>query len=188
MIVLVLGGTRSGKTAVAQRIAAALPAPVTYVATGVVTDDGMAARVAAHRAARPAGWTTCEVGPGDDLPAAVRAVEGTVLVDSLGTWVAGWWREDGRPAPQGARAAGEALAGALAARAGDAVAVGEEVGLSVHPVAASGRWFVDALGEVNEALAARADHVLLVVAGRVLALPAVPPPEVPGLGGPGADG
>jgi adenosyl cobinamide kinase/adenosyl cobinamide phosphate guanylyltransferase len=55
-------------------------------------------------------------------------------------------------------------------RTGDAVVVSEEVGLGVHPSSELGRHFRDALGDVNQAVAAVADRVLLVVAGRVLPL------------------
>jgi adenosyl cobinamide kinase/adenosyl cobinamide phosphate guanylyltransferase len=173
MITLVLGGTRSGKTAVAERIAAAAPGPVTYVATGTATDPVMTARIAAHRAARPGAWATVELAPGDDLAALVAATPGTVLLDALGTWVAGWdTGDDGRSRADVAAptARGRALAEALARRPGDAVVVSDEVGLAVHPVSAIGRWFVDALGDVNQAVAAVADDVVLVVAGRVLRL------------------
>jgi adenosylcobinamide kinase / adenosylcobinamide-phosphate guanylyltransferase len=175
VITLVLGGTRSGKTAIAERIAASRPGAVTYVATGTATDAGMAARIAAHRDRRPAGWRTAELAARGDLAALVAATPGTLLVDALGTWVAGWSAgagdEPGAP-PVDLVAAGRALAQALARRDGDAVVVSDEVGLAVHPVSALGRWFVDALGDVNQAVAAVADDVLLVVAGRVLRLPA----------------
>ena len=62
MIVVVTGPTTSGKSMVAERIAASSTAPVTYVATADVTDDDMAARVDAHRDRRPADWTTVEAG------------------------------------------------------------------------------------------------------------------------------
>ena len=160
MITLVLGGTRSGKSEVAERLAAsaARGAPVTYVATGRAVDGEMAARIAAHRARRPAAWPTLEVGA--DLPAR--------LVDSLGTWVA---------SGEGLSPDAAALCAALAGRAGDTVVVSEEVGLGVHPPTDVGRRFADALGTLNRAVADVADRVLLVVAGRVLPLDR--PPEAP---------
>lgn len=159
MIVLVLGGARSGKSALAERAASALPPPVTYVATGRVTDADMAARVAAHQARRPAGWATVEAG--DDLPEVLRAARGTVLLDALGTWVAG--ADDLTVDTDG-------LCAALSERAGDSVVVSDEVGLGVHPSSQLGRRFRDALGDVNQQVAAVADDVVLVVAGRVLRL------------------
>ena len=88
MITLVLGGARSGKSEVAERIAARLAGPVTYVATLVPGDDpDLAARIEAHRTRRPAGWRTVEAGA--ELPAVLRSVAGPVLVDALGPWVAG---------------------------------------------------------------------------------------------------
>lgn len=161
MITLVLGGARSGKSEVAEGLCRE---PVTYVATGIARDgDGdMAARIAAHRARRPATWTTIEAAAPADLPAVVRdAPTSTVLVDSLTTWVA--------EAPEFAVDAG-ALCAALAARPGDAVLVSDEVGLGVHPSTEAGRLFRDRLGELNRQVATAADRVLLVVAGRVLAL------------------
>ncbi|MBW3645446.1 MAG: bifunctional adenosylcobinamide kinase/adenosylcobinamide-phosphate guanylyltransferase [Actinobacteria bacterium] len=166
MITLVLGGTRSGKSAVAERLAGRRGDPVTYVATAVADpgDTDLAARIAAHRLRRPPAWTTREAGA--DLPAVLRDISGTVLVDALGTWVAA--------SPDLAVDAG-GLCAALVERAGDAVVVSDEVGLGVHPATEVGRRFRDVLGELNQAVAAVADEVLLVVAGR--ALPLAPVPE-----------
>ena len=85
MITLVLGGTRSGKSEVAEGL---LPAsgPVTYVATGQVTDPDMAGASTPTAGAGPPSWTTVEAGA--DLVAALDRPDGPVLVDSLGTWVA----------------------------------------------------------------------------------------------------
>jgi adenosylcobinamide kinase / adenosylcobinamide-phosphate guanylyltransferase len=159
VITLVLGGARSGKSAVAERLAAQLPEPVTYVATAVATDEDMAARIAAHRARRPPEWRTVEasVRLADEL----AGVAGSVLLDALGTWVA--------------RAPGfevdlKGLCRELGRRPGDSIIVSEEVGLGVHPSSEAGRRFRDSLGEVNQAVADIADDVLLVVAGRTLHL------------------
>ncbi len=163
MIVLVLGGVRSGKSSVAERVAAAAGAPVTYVATArpAADDADLEARIAEHRRRRPPTWTTRESGA--DLAAAVAQVApaDTVLVDSLGTWLAGL--EGGEPDTAG-------LVAVLEARPGLSVLVGEEVGLGVHPPTAVGRRFADALGTLNRRVGERADHVLLVAAGRATVL------------------
>jgi adenosyl cobinamide kinase/adenosyl cobinamide phosphate guanylyltransferase len=161
VIVVVLGGTRSGKSEVAEKIAIEMGGVVTYVATAIVGDDeDFAARVARHRARRPATWQTIETA---DLPATLTTVTGPVLVDSIGTWIAGL--------PDFAVDI-DALCHACSDRAGDTVIVTEEVGLSIHPPTEVGRRFVDALGECNRRLADVADRVLLVVAGRILELEA----------------
>lgn len=173
MIVLVLGGTRSGKSRIAESMAARLAGPsghVTYLATAAVApgDDDHAARVAAHRERRPAGWSTVEcTGPAAVL-AALGEADGAVLLDSLGTWVAS--DPDLDPDP-------DALAEALRRRTAPTVVVSEEVGLSLHAPTEVGRRFVDALGAVNEAVSAVADRALLVVAGRAIELP--PPGDLP---------
>lgn len=170
MITLVLGGTRSGKSQVAETLVAEAGGPVTYVATGVAADDDMAARIAAHRRRRPAGWATVEAGR--DLPDALGGLDGHVLVDSLGTWVA---------AHDDLAADVDALCAALRTRAasgrGDTVVVSEEVGLGVHATTPAGRRFVDVVGELNRAVADLSDRVLLVVAGRVLPLDRVTDPS-----------
>lgn len=160
MIALFLGGARSGKSVVAERYAAGRAAPVTYVATAVVDGDpDMAARVAAHRARRPAAWATAEAGA--RLVDVLRTTEGTVLVDSLGTWLAHHTDFEVDPA---------VLVAAVQQRSSDTILVSDEVGLGVHPSTAVGRLFRDALGTVNQAVADIADEVFLVVAGRVLPL------------------
>ena len=160
MITLVLGGARSGKSEVAERIAARLAGPVTYLATLVPgSDPDLATRIEAHRTRRPAGWRTVEAGA--ELPAVLRSLPGPVLVDALGPWVA---------ASPGMIVEAGALCAALTERGADTVVVSEEVGLGVHPATEDGRRFRDALGTLNQAVAAVADEVLFVVAGRILPL------------------
>ncbi len=160
MITFVLGGARSGKSVVAERLAADLVPPVTYVATLDVGEDAdLAARVERHRMRRPPGWRTVQAGA--DLPRLLRDVVGSVLVDSLGPWVG--------TAPAMDVDAG-VLCAALAERDGDTVVVSEEVGLSVHPSTEDGRRFRDALGALNQAVASRADETFFVVAGCTLRL------------------
>ncbi len=160
MITLVLGGARSGKSGVAEGIVNDLAPPVTYVATLDVGDDAeLAARVQRHRQRRPSTWGTVQAGI--ELPEVLRGVSGTVLVDSLGPWVS---------ATPGMQVDGEALCSALAERHGDTVVVSDEVGLAVHPSTEEGRLFRDAVGTLNQAVAAVADDVILVVAGCMVRL------------------
>lgn len=158
MITLVLGGARSGKSAVAEQLCGT--GPVVYVATATVRDSDMRTRVAAHQARRPGSWSTVEAGA--DLASAVRSAPpaATVLIDSLTAWLADL---------PGFAVDAVGLCAVLASR-GDVVVVSDEVGLGVHPSSEAGRVFRDRLGELNQAVAAAADRVLLVVAGRVLPL------------------
>lgn len=159
-VLLVLGGARSGKSAVAEALAVQAAQPVAYLATMCRGDDpDLAARIAAHQTRRPPGWRTVETGA--DLVGALGRESGTVLVDSLGPWVA---------AHAGQRPDVEGLCRVLTARSGTTVVVSEEVGMGVHPSTESGLRFRDHLGAVNQSVAALATRVLLVVAGRILPL------------------
>jgi adenosyl cobinamide kinase/adenosyl cobinamide phosphate guanylyltransferase len=165
VVTLVLGGARSGKSVYAELLMDGRSMPVTYVATLRVGDDpDLSARVERHRQRRPATWRTVEAGL--DLIELLPTIPGAILLDSLGGWVAAHGEVDTVDAV--------GLCRALAERTADTVVVSEEVGMGVHPSSASGRHFRDALGTVNQAVAALADHVFLVVAGRALRLHEAP--------------
>ena len=167
-LTVLLGGARSGKSALAVELADADGADVVFIATGEGRDEEMAKRIAAHRAARPREWTTIEE-PLDLIGALRRAPSGAcVVVDCLTLWVANLL-EAGREAElDGAEAASVA-----ASRQGTTIAVSNEVGSGIVPADAVSRRFRDALGAVNGSWVASADHALLMVAGR--ALPLEPP-------------
>ena len=163
---LVLGGARSGKSALAEQLLAARPR-VTYVATGGTRDgdEEWRERVRAHVARRPSTWRTVETG---DVAGCLRGADGPLLVDCLGTWLAarldahGVW--DGGP-EQAVDADVADLLSAWRATAVPVVAVSNEVGSGVVPATASGRLFRDLLGRLNAAVAAESETVLLAVAG-----------------------
>lgn len=175
MRVLVTGGVRSGKSTHAERLLDDVPA-VTYVAPGPTPteddDPDWAARIAAHRARRPAHWTTLETR---DLATALEA-DGAILVDCLGTWLAAvldaaqLWEADSDEIHRHVTSLTDAAVVALAAAPGPVVVVTNEVGLGVVPEHRSGRLFRDLLGVVNQRFGAACDEVHLVVAGRVLRL------------------
>ncbi|GAA4485855.1 bifunctional adenosylcobinamide kinase/adenosylcobinamide-phosphate guanylyltransferase [Rhodococcus olei] len=164
---LVLGGARAGKSTHAQRLLADREG-VTYLATGGPAGDDAdwAARIAAHRASRPAPWRTVET---DDVAGTLRSATGPVLVDCLGTWLTSridharaWRDESGWAAVQ---ADVDTLLAAWRSVSVPVVAVSNEVGSGVVPATASGRRFRDALGRLNAAIAAESESVVLVTAG-----------------------
>jgi len=166
-LVLVTGGARSGKSALAVRIAAAQERPVAFVATAQAGDAEMAARIARHRAERPPGWRTVE-----EPLALRRAIAATpagdcLLIDCLSLWAANALAAGAADAVEEAGCEAAVLA---ARRAGPTVAVTNEVGMGVVPATPLGRRYRDVLGRVNAAWAAGADQALLVVCGRALVL------------------
>ncbi len=141
------------------------------MATAQAFDDEMRARIAAHRAARPAGWRTLEAPRWPPRrwprPPKGRAV---VLLDCLTLLANNAILPMGDEPPE--QAAEEAVAREVAAllaayEAGDAswIVVSNEVGLGLVPAYPLGRIYRDALGRANQRLAAAADHVLFMVAG-----------------------
>jgi adenosylcobinamide kinase/adenosylcobinamide-phosphate guanylyltransferase len=178
-LTLVLGGVRAGKTRFAERLAARYGGRVCYVATAEPGDDEMRARIAAHRASRPAGWLTVEASR--DVAGALGAIErpDALLLDCLTVWASNVLLDrldPDAPSERGVRAAEAAATAAVDAlldwrRAAGVplIVVSNEVGLGVMPPFPLGRVFQDVLGRLNQRLAAGADEVYLVVAG--LALP-----------------
>jgi adenosylcobinamide kinase/adenosylcobinamide-phosphate guanylyltransferase len=167
-LTLLIGGARSGKSALALRRAQAFEGPVVFVATAEPRDAEMAERIARHRGERPGAWTTVEA-PLEVAGALVAAPSGAcVVVDCLSLWVANLL-ERGRDDEGILREAREA--GRLAAeRSSPTIAVTNEVGLGVVPASELGRRYRDLLGLVNAVWADLAFQAALVVAGRPLLL------------------
>ena len=155
---LVVGGARSGKSRHAEGLIEARPGPWLYLATAQAFDDEMRARIALHRARRSAEWITRDAPI--DLPQAVAAAEGPVLVDCLTLWMTNLILSDAD-----IPASVQALLDACAATPGPLVLVGNEVGLGIVPDNALARRFRDEAGRLHQRLAAQADRVLFMVAG-----------------------
>lgn len=168
---LVLGGARSGKSALAERLVLSTRLRSLYVATGRAWDDEMASRIAHHRDRRGAGWTTIEEPLA--LAETLRrhaAADAAILVDCLTLWVTNLMLEDGDVEAEGA-----ALAALLPALPGRIVVVSNEVGLGIVPDNAMARAFRDHAGRLNQAVAAVAAQVVFIAAG----LPLVLKSEIP---------
>ncbi|MBT2115539.1 bifunctional adenosylcobinamide kinase/adenosylcobinamide-phosphate guanylyltransferase [Dyella sp. LX-66] len=165
---LILGGARSGKSALAERMAAESGLEVVYLATAQALDAEMAARIAHHRASRPPHWHDVEepLALADALRAHARA-DRCVLVDCLTLWLSNLLGD-----ADGERFARErqALLDVLPDLPGTILLVSNEVGLGIVPMGELSRRFVDEAGRLHQALAAVCGRVLFVAAGLPLAL------------------
>lgn len=164
---LILGGARSGKSALAQQRAGQSRLAVTYIATARALDEEMAARIARHRSARPAAWTLVE----EPLRLAATlqahaAAERCLLVDCLTLWLSNLLAEgEARLALEK-----QALLETLPGLPGHIILVSNEVGQGIVPGNALARRFCDEAGRLHQALAALCERVTLTVAGLPLPL------------------
>lgn len=173
MFTLILGGARSGKSRLAQRLAA--PAGrVSYIATAQAAQDPeMVTRIERHRADRPGSWQTIEE-PLALAGAVERAAAGAdaIVVDCLTIWLSNlfWEHRDG-PVQQVEDVANRELQRVAAtARRCHVILVSNELGCGTVPEPAVTRAFRDAQGLLNQWAAAAADEVILTVAGLPLYL------------------
>lgn len=175
-IVLVTGGVRSGKSALAEKLAGVF-ADVFYIATCEAKDDEMAERIHAHKQRRPASWVTVEV-PLDPAQAIMRLDSAhCLLLDCLGLWVSNCLlvsEEKHLADPERfireMREKTCALVALLASRQGDAILVTNEVGFGLVPPYKLGRIFRDCLGIVNATVAEACRDVYFCVAGLPISL------------------
>ncbi len=164
VLTFVLGGARSGKSRYAESVIAAMSPPWAYVATAEAGDEEMSARIQAHRERRGAAWRTIEAPR--DLSAALAACgEMPVLVDCLTLWLSNLLLADADIEKKI-----HDLETSLASRMVPTVLVANEVGSGIVPDYPLGRRFRDLQGILNQRIAARADRVILMIAGLPLAV------------------
>src|SRR5580704_14792291 len=157
MKTLVLGGVRSGKSRYAESLAREAVGPITVVATGTVGDEEMAARIAAHRARRPAHWTVIEE-PLYLSSALSRASnpDSVIIIDCLTLWLSNLLCHMD---PRMLDTEVEGLIAALPDLPGSHILVANEVGLGIMPINDLARRFGDAAGLLHQRLAATCDRV-----------------------------
>ncbi len=178
-MILITGGSSSGKSEFAERLVRDMGEMRLYLATGRVTDGEMAARVLKHQLRRGDSWQTIEGDPPKD-PMCYKDYNG-ILLDSVTTWVTNllfasfeqegtfvepdWFKVDyGKIEAEIKKNVSEFAAMAAAHRL-PLVMVTDETGLGVVPDTPLGRAFRDILGRVNQWLAGMADDVYFVVSG-----------------------
>jgi adenosyl cobinamide kinase/adenosyl cobinamide phosphate guanylyltransferase len=172
MLELILGGARSGKSRLAEKLAAQSGLEVTYIATSQALDDEMAARIAHHRAVRPAAWGLVEEPL--ELARVLRdnaAPQRCLLVDCLTLWLTNLLMLDD---PARLDAERQALLDVLADLPGRVILVSNETGLGVVPLGELTRRYVDQAGWLHQAVAERAERVVFTVAGLPMLLKGAP--------------
>jgi adenosyl cobinamide kinase/adenosyl cobinamide phosphate guanylyltransferase len=164
-LTLILGGARSGKSDFAQTLARKRGGDdVLFVATAEARDEEMRARIASHRAARPAAWQTREA-PREIARALQSARVRVIVVDCITLWASNvLLAEESRASAEMAREI-DALLAWYRANDAEMILVSNEVGMGLVPDNELGRAYRDLLGAVNKQIAAAAEEVFLLVAG-----------------------
>ncbi|MBF0139502.1 MAG: bifunctional adenosylcobinamide kinase/adenosylcobinamide-phosphate guanylyltransferase [Magnetococcales bacterium] len=163
-LTLILGGARSGKTALAQERAGRMHHDVVYIATAQAHDQEMQERIQRHRQSRPPHWHLVEEPV--YLARAVRehaAPDRTLLVDCLTLWLTNLLTHPEDPLILAEQKS--ALLLQLSRVTGDVILVNNETGLGIVPMGVLSRRFVDENGWLNQALGQLCHRVTLVVAG-----------------------
>ncbi|RMP67594.1 hypothetical protein ALQ18_01545 [Pseudomonas marginalis pv. marginalis] len=168
MLQLILGGARSGKSRLAEKLASDSALPVIYVATSQPLDGEMNQRVALHRQRRPQAWGLIEEPV--ELARVLRenaAADHCLLVDCLTLWLTNLLMLDD---PARLALERDQLLQTLASLPGEIIFVSNETGLGVVPLGELTRRYVDQAGWLHQALAERCQRVVLTVAGLPLTL------------------
>lgn len=160
---LIVGGARSGKSRLAERLAEASGLPRSYIATAEIWDDEMRDRIARHVADRGEGWVTHEAPR--DVAGALAQAKGVVLIDCATLWLTNVMLGGGDILAETA-----ALITAIKAYPGPVIVVSNEVGWGIVPENRLARDFRDEQGRLNQRLAEVADLVAGVMAGLPLVL------------------
>jgi adenosylcobinamide kinase/adenosylcobinamide-phosphate guanylyltransferase len=173
MLTLILGGARSGKSRLAEQLAASA-GRIVYVATAQAGDDPeMVERIERHRARRPAAWQTIEepLALADAVERAAKDAD-AVLVDCLTIWLSNLFYELRNGTHEQVVEAARAEIGRIhaAARCCHVILISNEVGCATIPERAITRAFRDTQGLLNQWTAEAADEVIFTVAGLPLYL------------------
>ncbi|MHB8263764.1 MAG: bifunctional adenosylcobinamide kinase/adenosylcobinamide-phosphate guanylyltransferase [Acidimicrobiales bacterium] len=207
VVAMVIGGTRSGKSEIAEELFRRLSGghgnAAIYIATGppcIDGDENWSQRIAVHKARRPETWKTVEVGSVEELIERLDCGDMPVLVDSLTILAANWGpgdntghgglqgtastmdRSASMPGAAGSTCQVDRLVEVTQRRRKQGLVtmfVADEVGLSVHPPFPAGIAFQDQAGVLNAGVASVCDSVLLAIAGWTVEL--ARPAGVPGL-------
>ena len=163
MMILLIGGAGSGKSRLAEALCMKVPGPRYYLAAMRPYGEEGEARIRRHRAMRKdKGFTTVERYT--DYASLKLPAKGTALLECIANLTANeMFDETGAMSDPCDRV----LAGvdALNAQCERLIVITNDVGSDGTSYDASTEAYIDAIGKINAALAARADTVIETVAG-----------------------
>ena len=165
-LILILGGVRSGKSSYAQQLASDDGGRVLFLATSEAGDDEMKRRIAKHKSSRPASWATIEESL--DIALALKSKAATadvIIIDCITVWLRNLLLRESGVTEDEALAEIDKLLNTYKRGRASYIIVSGEVGMGIVPEYPLGRIFRDYLGLANQRLAAKADRVVLMVAG-----------------------
>ena len=157
---LILGGTKSGKSRLAEQWATATAQSVSYIATAQAHDNEMAQRIKQHQQQRPDNWPTIEqpLYLGDAINQATTDV---VLVDCLTLWLTNLLLAEGDLLTEQI----SALLDTLQTTDKHIIMVSNETNMGVMPLGDLTRRYCDEAGVLHQRIAKMSDNVILTVAG-----------------------
>jgi adenosylcobinamide kinase/adenosylcobinamide-phosphate guanylyltransferase len=165
-LVLILGGVRSGKSRYAQQLASDIGNRVLFLATAEAGDDEMKRRIARHKSSRPESWRTIEEQM--DIAGVLRknaTRADAVIIDCITVWLSNMLMHNKKLNEKEMTVGIDRLIDIYTQGDATYIIVSGEVGMGIVPEHPLGRIFRDYLGLANQHLAAKADRVVLMVAG-----------------------
>jgi len=161
MILLITGGTRSGKSRYAQELALSLSDHPVHIATARVWDAAFAERIKRHQQERDERWTTIE----ETGSLASLAIEHrTCVLDCITLWLTNFFMDTQKDVERSLHLFQQEI-DLLKQQSGTFILITNEIGMGVHAATPTGRQFTDLQGWANQYVAAKADKVILMVSG-----------------------
>ena len=181
-LTILLGGARSGKSTLAEKLAAQLSDRVLYVATAIPFDDEMELRIEKHKKQRPHSWKTLEIptGIGKALQAEIQSFD-VILIDCITLLVNNMFMErsidpenpEEDEITEWIMHEMDELEELIKSSSANWIVVSNEVGMGLVPPYPLGRVYRDSLGWANQRLVSLADEAYLMIAGKAIPLHAI---------------
>jgi adenosylcobinamide kinase / adenosylcobinamide-phosphate guanylyltransferase len=161
MTYLITGGERSGKSSYAQQLALSLTNKPVYIATSRKWDQDFVSRIEHHKQERDSNWTTIEE---EKFLSKCPIYNRVAVIDCVTLWLVNFFSDCRGEIQQSLTEAKNEL-DKLFDIPSTLLIVSNEIGMGVHAQTETGRKFVELQGWINQYIAAKADHVVLMISG-----------------------